>query len=61
MATYRAVCSCGYRGRTFTDPNRADEHAEIHAMKNDPCQGGRSDGRNHRTSVEETQHGKEGA
>lgn len=51
--TYRATCTCGYKGRTFRDPNAADEHAESHAMKFDPFSGGRTDGRRHFTQVVE--------
>jgi hypothetical protein len=49
---YRAVCPCGYKGRAFSDPNAADVHAENHARKFDPYQGGKSDSRRHRTQVE---------
>lgn len=52
MTLYRATCTCGYRGRTFSDPNAADQHAESHAMKFDPHSGGRTDARRHRTDVE---------
>lgn len=51
--TYRAACTCGYKGRTFRDPNAADEAAENHAMKYDTFSGGKSDGRHHHTSVVE--------
>jgi hypothetical protein len=51
---YRAICTCGYKGRAFRDPNAADVHAESHGRRFDPFQGGRSDGHRHRTEVEET-------
>lgn len=51
--TYQAICTCGYKGRTFQDPNAADEAAENHAISTDPFQGGRNGGRKHHTSVQE--------
>lgn len=57
MTLYRAICTCGYRGRTFSDPNAADEHAENHARKFDPFSGGRTDTRPHRTDVETIKKG----
>lgn len=50
---YQAVCTCGYKGRALRNPNAADEAAENHAIKHDPAQGGRSDGRAHVTQVKE--------
>lgn len=51
--TYRGTCTCGWKGRTFRDPNAADEAAENHAIRTDQYQGGYSNGRRHTTSVEE--------
>lgn len=57
MTTYQAICSCGYRGRSLKNPNAAVVIAENHGMKFDPFQGGRSDGRRHRTDVQEVTKG----
>lgn len=51
--TYQAICTCGYKGRIFQNPNAADEAAENHAISTDPFQGGRNNGRKHHTSVKE--------
>lgn len=48
---YYYTCTCGYVGRRVTDPNYASETAENHERKHDPHQGGKSDGRTHRTTV----------
>lgn len=48
---YYYTCTCGNVGRKVTDPNYASETAENHERKHDPNQGGRSDGREHRTTV----------
>lgn len=49
----RAICSCGYKGRWFINPNDADAAAENHSGKYDTYQGGKSDGRKHIADVEE--------
>lgn len=53
--TYRATCTCGYRGRWFKNPNDATQAEDTHLLNVQASRGRLYDrsGKNHCTDLEE--------